>query len=132
MNKFSEKLDNIEKKVNKSPYSWHINKVVYAAVVAAVGTYVAHVDVKETRMFKTYSMSGLRHRLKSLEDLEKLKGDQHELDTDKDGDIDAKDFDDLRTKNRKKKKDKDEGDIEMNQRWTKVHRQSKKNRIELH
>ena len=42
MNKFSEKLDNIEKKVNENAHTVGIiNKVVYAAVVAAVGTYVA-------------------------------------------------------------------------------------------
>ena len=47
MNKFSEKLDNIEKKVNENAHTVGIiNKVVYAAVVAAVGTYVAHMDVK--------------------------------------------------------------------------------------
>ncbi len=44
MNKFSEKLDNIEKKVNENAHTVGIiNKVVYAAVVAAVGTYVAHM-----------------------------------------------------------------------------------------
>ena len=43
---------------------------------------------------------------------EKLKGDQHKLDHDGDGDIDGKDFAMLRAK--KKKKDKDEGDIDMN------------------
>ena len=44
MNKFSEKLDNIEKKVNENAHTVGIiNKVVYAAGVAAVGTYVAHM-----------------------------------------------------------------------------------------
>ena len=44
MNKFSEKLDNIEKKVNENAHTVGIIiKVVYAAVVAAVGTYVAHM-----------------------------------------------------------------------------------------
>tara|TARA_Y100001937_G_C6858232_1_gene215171 strand:+ start:128 stop:403 length:276 start_codon:yes stop_codon:yes gene_type:complete len=44
MNKFSEKLDNIEKKVDKNAHTVGIiNKVVYAAVVAAIGTYVAHM-----------------------------------------------------------------------------------------
>ena len=44
MNKFSEKLDNIEKKVHENAHTVGIiNKVVYAAVVAAVGTYVAHM-----------------------------------------------------------------------------------------
>ena len=44
MNKFSEKLDNIENKVNENAHTVGIiNKVVYAAVVAAVGTYVAHM-----------------------------------------------------------------------------------------
>ena len=44
MNKFSEKLDNIEKKVIENAHTVGIiNKVVYAAVVAAVGTYVAHM-----------------------------------------------------------------------------------------
>ena len=43
---------------------------------------------------------------------EALKGDQHKLDHDKDGDIDAKDFQALRNK-KKKKKGKDD-DVEMN------------------
>ena len=44
MNKFSEKLDNIEKKVDKNAHTVGIiNKVVYASVVAAIGTYVAHM-----------------------------------------------------------------------------------------
>lgn len=42
---------------------------------------------------------------------EKLKGNQHKLDMDKDGDIDSTDFKHMRKK--KKKKD-DEGEIEMN------------------
>jgi len=44
MNRFSEKLDVIEKKVDENSRTVNlINKVVYAAVVAAVGTYVAHM-----------------------------------------------------------------------------------------
>jgi len=44
MNRFSEKLDSIEKKVDDNSRTVNlINKVVYAAVVAAVGTYVAHM-----------------------------------------------------------------------------------------
>ena len=43
---------------------------------------------------------------------EALKGDQHKLDHDKDGDIDAKDFQALRNK-KKKKKGKDD-EVEMN------------------
>ena len=44
MNRFSEKLDSIEKKVDENSRTVNlINKVVYAAVVAAVGTYVAHM-----------------------------------------------------------------------------------------
>ncbi len=44
MNRFSEKLDSIEKKVDDNSRTVIlINKVVYAAVVAAVGTYVAHM-----------------------------------------------------------------------------------------
>ncbi|MAD25213.1 MAG: hypothetical protein CMO44_13675 [Verrucomicrobiales bacterium] len=44
MNRFSEKLDVIEKKVDDNSRTVNlINKVVYAAVVAAVGTYVAHM-----------------------------------------------------------------------------------------
>ena len=44
MNKFSEKLDNIEKKVNENAHTVGIiNKVVYVAVAAAIGTYVTHV-----------------------------------------------------------------------------------------
>ena len=46
---------------------------------------------------------------------EKLKGGQHKLDHDKDGDIDGKDFAMLRNKKKsKKKEDKKEGDIDMN------------------
>ena len=44
MNRFSEKLDVIEKKVDENSRTVNlINKVVFAAVVAAVGTYVAHM-----------------------------------------------------------------------------------------
>ena len=46
---------------------------------------------------------------------EKLKGSQHKLDHDKDGDIDGKDFAMLRNKKKsKKKEDKKEGDVDMN------------------
>ena len=41
---------------------------------------------------------------------EKLKGDQHKLDHDKDGDIDAADFKHMR----KKKKSSKEDEVEMN------------------
>jgi|TARA_Y100000033_G_scaffold23111_1_gene21800 hypothetical protein len=72
-------------------------------------------------MFKNIFNEWTKAQTEVPEDLEekKLKGDQHELDTDKDGDIDAKDFKNLRTKNKKKKKDKDEGDIEMNPKMDK-------------
>ena len=44
MNRLSAKLDDIEKKVEDNARTVNlINKVVYAAVVAAVGTYVAHM-----------------------------------------------------------------------------------------
>ena len=46
---------------------------------------------------------------------EKLKGGQHKLDHDKDGDIDGKDFAMLRNKKKsKKKEDKKEGEVDMN------------------
>ena len=46
MNKFSSKLDDIEKKVDDNARTVNIiNKIVYAAVIAAVGTYVAHMLV---------------------------------------------------------------------------------------
>ena len=55
----------------------------------------------------------LRKDLMKKEDLdEALKGDQHKLDHDKDGDIDAKDFEALR--NKKKKKKGKEDTAEMN------------------
>ena len=44
MNRFSQKLDIIEKKVDDNSRTVNlINKIVYAAVIAAVGTYVAHM-----------------------------------------------------------------------------------------
>tara|TARA_Y100001938_G_C7904888_1_gene336557 strand:+ start:116 stop:394 length:279 start_codon:yes stop_codon:yes gene_type:complete len=44
MNKFSSKLDDIEKKVDANARTVNvINKIVYAAVIAAVGTYIAHM-----------------------------------------------------------------------------------------
>ena len=44
LNKLSAKLDGIEKKVDDNARTVNlINKLVYAAVVAAVGTYVAHM-----------------------------------------------------------------------------------------
>lgn len=44
LNKLSSKLDDIEKKVDDNSRTVHlINKIVYAAVIAAVGTYVAHM-----------------------------------------------------------------------------------------
>lgn len=44
LNRLSAKLDDIEKKVDDNCRTVNlINKVVYAAVVAAVGTYVAHM-----------------------------------------------------------------------------------------
>ena len=44
LNRLSLKLDDIEKKVDDNARTVNlINKIVYAAVVAAVGTYVAHV-----------------------------------------------------------------------------------------
>tara|TARA_B100000927_G_scaffold154355_1_gene124405 strand:- start:911 stop:1189 length:279 start_codon:yes stop_codon:yes gene_type:complete len=46
MNRFSSKLDDIEKKVDDNARTVNvINKIVYAAVIAAVGTYVAHMLV---------------------------------------------------------------------------------------
>lgn len=44
INRLSQKLDSIEKKVDDNSRTVSlINKIVYAAVVAAVGTYVAHM-----------------------------------------------------------------------------------------
>ena len=44
MNKFSEKLDAIEKKVEENAHTVKIiNKLVYAAVIAAIGTCVAQM-----------------------------------------------------------------------------------------
>ena len=44
MNKFSSKLDDLEKKVDANARTVNvINKIVYAAVIAAVGTYIAHM-----------------------------------------------------------------------------------------
>jgi len=44
MNKFSVKLDEIQQSVDKNAHTVSIiNKVVYAAMVAAVGAYVAHM-----------------------------------------------------------------------------------------
>tara|TARA_A200000159_G_C7300813_1_gene330071 strand:- start:231 stop:503 length:273 start_codon:yes stop_codon:yes gene_type:complete len=44
LNRLSMKLDDIEKKVDDNARTVNlINKIVYAAVVAAVGTYVAHM-----------------------------------------------------------------------------------------
>lgn len=44
LNRLSSKLDDIEKKVDDNSRTVSlINKIVYAAVVAAVGTYVAHM-----------------------------------------------------------------------------------------
>ena len=44
MNKFSSKLDDIEKKVDANARTVNvINMIVYAAVIAAVGTYIAHM-----------------------------------------------------------------------------------------
>jgi PHD/YefM family antitoxin component YafN of YafNO toxin-antitoxin module len=44
LNRLSAKLDDIEKKVDDNHRTvCIINKLVYAAVVAAVGTYVAHM-----------------------------------------------------------------------------------------
>ena len=44
INRLSKKLDTIEKKVDDNSRTVIlINKIVYAAVVAAVGTYVAHM-----------------------------------------------------------------------------------------
>ena len=44
LNRLSTKLDDIEKKVDDNSRTVNlINKIVYAAVIAAVGTYVAHV-----------------------------------------------------------------------------------------
>lgn len=44
VNRLSAKLDAIEKKVDDNAHTVGlINRIVYAAVVAAVGTYVAHM-----------------------------------------------------------------------------------------
>ena len=44
LNRLSTKLDDIEKKVDDNSRTVNlINKIVYAAVIAAVGTYVAHM-----------------------------------------------------------------------------------------
>ena len=44
LNRLSAKLDDIEKKVDDNSRTVNlINKIVYAAVIAAVGTYVAHM-----------------------------------------------------------------------------------------
>ena len=44
MNKLSVKLDEIQQSVDKNAHTVSIiNKVVYAAMVAAVGAYVAHM-----------------------------------------------------------------------------------------
>lgn len=44
MNRLSVKIDDIQSKVDDNSRTVQlINKVVYAAVVAAVGTYVAHM-----------------------------------------------------------------------------------------
>ena len=44
MNKLSVKLDEIQQSVDKNAHTVSIiNKVVYAAVAAAIGTYVSHV-----------------------------------------------------------------------------------------
>ena len=44
LNRLSAKLDDIEKKVDDNARTVNlINKLVYAAVIAAVGTYVAHM-----------------------------------------------------------------------------------------
>lgn len=44
INRLSQKLDTIEKKVDDNSRTVNlINKIVYAAVIAAVGTYVAHM-----------------------------------------------------------------------------------------
>ena len=44
INRLSQKLDTIEKKVDDNSRTVIlINKIVYAAVIAAVGTYVAHM-----------------------------------------------------------------------------------------
>ena len=44
LNRLSRKLDDIEKKVDDNSGTVNlINKIVYAAVIAAVGTYVAHM-----------------------------------------------------------------------------------------
>ena len=61
-------------------------------------------------MFKNIFNEWTKAQTEVPEDLEekKLKGDQHELDTDKDGDIDAKDLKTFVQKIRKEK-DKDEG-----------------------
>ena len=64
--------------------------------------------VKEKKMAKTYDE--VRATRETVQ--EALKGDQHKLDHDKDGDIDAKDFQALRNK-KKKKKGKDD-EVEMN------------------
>lgn len=54
----------------------------------------------------------LRKDLMKKEDLdEALKGDQHKLDHDKDGDIDGKDFEALRNKKKKKKGKEDTADM---------------------
>jgi len=44
INRLSVKLDGIERKVDENHRTVSlINKIVYAAVVAAIGTYVAHM-----------------------------------------------------------------------------------------
>ena len=44
LNKLSVKLDEIQQSVDKNAHTVSIiNKVVYAAVAAAIGTYVSHV-----------------------------------------------------------------------------------------
>lgn len=44
MNRLSAKIDDIQSKVDENSRTVSlINKIVYAAVVAAVGTYVAHM-----------------------------------------------------------------------------------------
>lgn len=43
MNKFSEKLDCIERKVNENANTVHvINKLFWAMIVAAIGSVIAH------------------------------------------------------------------------------------------
>ena len=44
MNKFSEKLDTIEKKCDDNARTVHtINKLFWVAIIAAIGTYVANI-----------------------------------------------------------------------------------------